>query len=80
MTRAAFWPPKPKLVEMAVRTGKSRALFGTGEAIVQVAPVVERRRRLERVRIAQPRRPGAAATERTVLKLDPVRLVDRSLR
>ena len=29
ITKAAFWPPKPKLVEMAVRTGTSRALLGT---------------------------------------------------
>jgi hypothetical protein len=29
MTRAAFWPPKPKLVDRAVRTGTSRAALGT---------------------------------------------------
>jgi hypothetical protein len=29
ITRAAFCPPKPKLVEMPVRTGKSRAMLGT---------------------------------------------------
>ena len=29
ITRAAFWPPKPKLVETAVRTGISRAVLGT---------------------------------------------------
>ena len=45
-----------------VRPEELQAL-GTGEAIVQVAPVVERRRRLERVRIAQPRQRGAAAAE-----------------
>jgi hypothetical protein len=61
-----------------VRPEELQAL-GTGEAIVQVAPVVQRRRRLERVRIAQPRRVAAAA-ERTVFKLGPVRLVNRSPR
>jgi hypothetical protein len=29
ITSAAFWPPKPKLVETAVRTRISRAQFGT---------------------------------------------------
>jgi hypothetical protein len=29
ITMAAFWPPKSKLVEMAVRNGTSRAQFGT---------------------------------------------------
>jgi hypothetical protein len=29
MTRTAFWPPKPKLVETAVRTGQTRPLLGT---------------------------------------------------
>jgi hypothetical protein len=29
ITSAAFCPPKPKLVDMAVRTGTVRALFGT---------------------------------------------------
>ena len=29
MTSDAFWPPKPKLLEIAVRTGISRAVLGT---------------------------------------------------
>ena len=29
MTREAFWPPKPKLFESAVRIGISREVFGT---------------------------------------------------
>jgi hypothetical protein len=29
MTSAAFWPPKPKLVETPTLTGISRALLGT---------------------------------------------------
>lgn len=29
ITSAAFWPPKPKLVETAMRAGISRAVLGT---------------------------------------------------
>lgn len=29
MTREAFWPPNPKLLEIAVWRGISRAMFGT---------------------------------------------------
>ncbi len=29
ITSEAFWPPKPKLLEMAVRTGISLAVLGT---------------------------------------------------
>jgi hypothetical protein len=29
MTNEAFWPPKPKLLEIAVRNGISRAVLGT---------------------------------------------------
>jgi hypothetical protein len=29
ITIAAFWPPKPKLVDTATFTGISRAVFGT---------------------------------------------------
>jgi hypothetical protein len=29
ITSAPFWPPKPKLVDTAVQTDTSRALFGT---------------------------------------------------
>ncbi len=29
ITSEAFWPPKPKLLEMAVWTGISRAVLGT---------------------------------------------------
>jgi len=29
ITSAAFWPPKPKLVETATRAGISRAVLGT---------------------------------------------------
>jgi type IV secretory pathway TraG/TraD family ATPase VirD4 len=59
-----------------VRPEELQAL-GTGEAIVQVAPVVEPRRRLERVRIAQPRQRGAAATERTLLNLGIIKVRQR---
>jgi hypothetical protein len=50
----------------------------TGTAVVQVTPVVQKRRRLERVRIAQPQR-GAAAPEerRTLLNLGVVKIQQR---
>jgi hypothetical protein len=57
-----------------VRPEELQAL-GTGEAIVQVAPVIQRHRRLERVRIAHPRRGAVAAEQvRTLLNLGVVKI------
>lgn len=47
--------------DFRVRPEELQAL-ATGETIVHVAPVIARRPRIERVRIAQPRGPGAAPT------------------
>jgi hypothetical protein len=59
-----------------VRPEELQAL-GTGEAVVHVAPVVQRRRRLERVRVALPRGSAAAAAERVGFELGPVKIVHR---
>jgi hypothetical protein len=65
--------------EFYVRPAELQAL-GIGEAVVDVAPVLSRKRRLERVRIAQPRGSAAAAAERVEFELGPVKIVDRSPR
>ena len=66
--------------DFAVRPEELQAL-GTGEAIAQVAPLGGRPRRLERVRIAQPRHPEpppvAPSGGRTVLHLGFLKVTSR---